>query len=97
MFVVNHDALVVTHDVFVVIHNIIYVQGKQQQECKEKLVDKSLAEEVSEDEAIGEELDSFPPLTAQMMDEVTNNQLHTGKSRDVYRVTRDLWHMTCIT
>jgi len=44
--------------------------SKQHHESLEKLVDKSIAEEVSEDEAIGEELDSFPPLTQQMMDEV---------------------------
>lgn len=44
--------------------------GKQQQEYIEQLVDKSLIEEISEDEAIGEEIDSFPPLTQQMMDEV---------------------------
>lgn len=34
-------------------------------------MDKSLIEEVSEDEAIGEELDSFPPLTQHMMDEAS--------------------------
>ena len=47
-----------------------YFKGKQQQEYIEQLVDKSLIEEISEDEAIGEEIDSFPPLTQQMMDEV---------------------------
>ncbi|KAL5261127.1 hypothetical protein ACHWQZ_G006985 [Mnemiopsis leidyi] len=44
--------------------------GKQHHDSLNKLVDKSICEEVSEDEAIGDELDSFPPLTQQMMDEV---------------------------
>jgi len=44
--------------------------SKQHHETLEKLVDKTITEEVSEDEAIGDELDSFPPLTQQMMDEV---------------------------
>ena len=45
-------------------------QSKQHQESFEKLVDKSIIEEVSEDEAIGDEIDSFPELTLQMADEV---------------------------
>lgn len=44
--------------------------SKQHQESFEKLVDKSIIEEVSEDEAIGDEIDSFPQLTLQMADEV---------------------------
>ena len=46
-------------------------QSKEHHESLDKLVDKSIAEEVSEDEAIGDELDSFPLLTQQMMDEVS--------------------------
>ena len=44
--------------------------GLKRHDSLEKLVDKGLLGDVSEDEAIGEELDSFPTLTEEMMEEV---------------------------
>lgn len=45
-------------------------EGLKHHESLDKLVEKDLSGDVSEDEAIGDELDSFPPLTEDMMEEV---------------------------
>ena len=47
-------------------------KGKNRHELLDKLIDKKISGEFSEDEALGEDIDSFPPLTDEMMIEVFN-------------------------